>query len=304
MSEQTQPRIWSGIDVPKTIAGTLAAVSAAVVGSYLGVAGTLIGAAVASVVSSIGTEIYHRSLDRGSKRLQSAFTTPLAAQAAVGTPEVAAATEPPSSSTPLVRRIRWKRVSLVAGAVFVLALGTLTTAELLAGRSAADVTRGGDSGTATVLNLTRSGPDRSGSGSGADSGSDSDSDKKSPAVEQSAGPGAETPAGDEPSPGAPGTEQPSTAPSRSGQPGTGQPGDGPPGNGQPGTTEPTGEVTGPATEAPTGPGTEPTSGSGSDAEPGSGSDTGSGSGSGSGAGSGSGSGSGAGTDSGTGNTGS
>ena len=38
MSEQASDRIWSGIDIPKTIAGTLAAVSAAVVGSFLGVA--------------------------------------------------------------------------------------------------------------------------------------------------------------------------------------------------------------------------------------------------------------------------
>ena len=72
MSEHAPDRFWSGIEISKVIAGTLAAVTAAVVGSFLGVAGTLAGAAVASVVGSVGTEIYQRSLHRGARRL-SAF---------------------------------------------------------------------------------------------------------------------------------------------------------------------------------------------------------------------------------------
>ncbi len=72
MTEHAQPRTLAGIDIPKTIAGTLAAVSAAVLGSFLGVAGTIAGAALASLVSSIGTEIYHRYLDRGTRKLQAA----------------------------------------------------------------------------------------------------------------------------------------------------------------------------------------------------------------------------------------
>ncbi|GIE84528.1 hypothetical protein [Actinoplanes regularis] len=149
MSEHAQPRARAGIDIPKTIAGTLAAVSAAVLGSFLGMAGTIAGAALASLVSSVGTEIYHRYLDRGTRRLQAAFVT---APAAVSTPEVAAADpeEAPPSGTP--RRLRWKRIGLVAGALFVLAIGTLTVAELLAGRSAADATGGRDSGAPTVFN--------------------------------------------------------------------------------------------------------------------------------------------------------
>ncbi|BCY14054.1 hypothetical protein [Actinoplanes sp. L3-i22] len=147
MTEHAQPRIWAGIDIPKTIAGTLAAVSAAVIGSFLGVAGTLIGAAVASLISSVGTEVYHRYLNHGTKKLQAAFVT---APAAVGTPEVAAAEEETPSGTP--RKIRWKRIAMVTGALFVLAMGTLTVAELLAGRSAADATGGRDGGAPTVFN--------------------------------------------------------------------------------------------------------------------------------------------------------
>src|SRR3954452_8355878 len=88
MTEYQPDRIWSGIDIPKTVAGVLAALSAAVVGSYLGVAGTLAGAAVARVIGSIGTEVYARSIHKGRQKLQGTFT---AAPAAIGTPPVAAA---------------------------------------------------------------------------------------------------------------------------------------------------------------------------------------------------------------------
>lgn len=159
MSEQAAGRFWSGIDVPKTVAGTLAAVSAAVLGSFLGVAGTLIGAALASLISSIGTEIYHRSINHGTKRLQSALVI---APAAVGTPSVEAAAESTPSATDDVEstakdgpgpgsRIHWKRVALITGAFFVLGMGVLTTAEMFAGRSAADVTSGRDTGSPTIL---------------------------------------------------------------------------------------------------------------------------------------------------------
>jgi hypothetical protein len=160
MSEQAAGRFWSGIDIPKTIAGTLAAVSAAFLGSFLGVAGTMIGAALAALISSIGTELYHRSIDRGTKQLQAAFVV---APAAVGTPSVGAGTDTSPSDEPVSpaaaapsgdqpeHRIHWKRVALVTGAFFLLGIGVLTTAELFAGRSAADVTSGRDSGSPTIL---------------------------------------------------------------------------------------------------------------------------------------------------------
>jgi hypothetical protein len=99
MAEQAQDRIWSSINLPKTIAAALAAVCAAVVGSFLGVAGTLIGAAVASIIGSVGTEIYERSLKKGGQKLQTlAAPVFIKAPAAVGTPPVAAATEEDSPS--------------------------------------------------------------------------------------------------------------------------------------------------------------------------------------------------------------
>jgi hypothetical protein len=154
MTEYQPDRIWSGIDIPKTLAGVLAALSAAVVGSYLGVVGTLAGAAVASLIGSVGTEIYARSLKKGHRKLQGTFT---AAPAAIGTPPVAAATATtialPAMDAATPRKVRWKRVALVAGALFVLAIGTLTAAELISGRSIADATRGGNGDRSTVSSL-------------------------------------------------------------------------------------------------------------------------------------------------------
>jgi hypothetical protein len=149
MSEHAPDRLWAGIDIPKTIAGVLAAVSAAVVGSFLGVAGTLVGAAVASIVGSVGTEIYHRSIERGKQRLQATFVT---APAAVGTPSVVAAEEEsPSEPEPKVgRSYRWGRVAMVAGALFVLAMGVLSAFELTTGKSAADAV-GGKSSSGTTI---------------------------------------------------------------------------------------------------------------------------------------------------------
>jgi len=168
MSEHAPDRIWSGIDIPKTIAGVLAALSAAVIGSYLGVAGTLAGAAVASVIGSVGTEVYQRSIHKGARRLQGTFT---AAPAAVGTPPVAAADTTvalPAMNAAPPRQIRWKRVALVAGALFVLAMGTLTVAELISGRSIADATRGGAGDRSTVSSFF-----------GRDNGGKSDKSEKS-----------------------------------------------------------------------------------------------------------------------------
>jgi hypothetical protein len=155
MSEQTSEKVLSGIDIPKVIAGTLAAVSAAVVGSFLGVAGTLAGAAVASIVGSVGTEIYARSLNKGVKRLQTIAPAFVKAPAAVGTPEVAAAAEEnsPSHLVPEVtrgRQIRWSRVAMIAGALFVLAMGALTVAEFVIGEPIASAV-GNKSGGGTTI---------------------------------------------------------------------------------------------------------------------------------------------------------
>ncbi|WP_433295853.1 hypothetical protein ACQP2F_36910 [Actinoplanes sp. CA-030573] len=253
MTEHAPDRIWSGIDIPKTIAGVLAALSAAVIGSFLGVAGTLAGAAVASLIGSVGTEIYQRSIQRGHQKLVGTFT---AAPAAVGTPPVAAAADttvalPAMDASP--KKIRWKRVALVAGALFVLALGTLTVAELISGKSIADATRGGTGDRSTISSIL-----------GDDSGKSDKSDKSTPTPSESASPSAT-------STDQPGQQATTEAPTPSGN----------------ATSPAPASTEAPATDAPT---QNPTGTSGGDAGGGTGSGTGSGSGGGSGSGSGSGSG--------------
>jgi hypothetical protein len=54
----------AGLRIAQVLAAALAAVTAALLGSTLGVAGTVVGAGVASVVSTVGGEVYLRSLQR------------------------------------------------------------------------------------------------------------------------------------------------------------------------------------------------------------------------------------------------
>ena len=163
MTEHAPEKIFSGINIPKVLAGALAAVCAAVVGSFLGVAGTLIGAAVASVVGSVGTEIYERSLQRGAKKLQTLAPAFVKVPAAIGTPQVAAATEEDSPSHTAIepapkRQFRWGHIAAAAAGVFILAMGAITIYEWIAGEPLASaVGASSDSGT-TFGNVGNSTP--------------------------------------------------------------------------------------------------------------------------------------------------
>ena len=164
MTEHAPDRIWSGIEISKVAAGTLAAVSAAVIGSFLGVAGTLIGAAIASVIGSVGTEVYQRSIHKGAKKLQTLAPTFVKAPAAVGTPGVAAATEEDAPSHTVApdevtekreqaqsgSGLRWKPILLGAVVVFVIAMGAIFAVEAIAGRSLASISGNDDSGRSTI----------------------------------------------------------------------------------------------------------------------------------------------------------
>ncbi len=233
MTEHAPDRIWSGIQISKIVAGTLAAVSAAVIGSFLGVAGTLAGAAIASIVGSVGTEIYQRSLDRGAKKLQTLAPTFVKAPAAVGTPEVAAAAEEDSPShtvpeevkqspseaggpqPPPERQIRWGRVAIAAGLLFVFAMIPLTFVEIASGRTIANLV-GSSQATGTTVGT-------------AVTGNEQKAPATAPSEEQSQEP----------------TDEESTAPSTDEE--TTEPTEAPT------STEPTAEPTSttPATEAPT-----------------------------------------------------
>jgi hypothetical protein len=150
MTEQRPDRTWAGIDIVKLVAGTLAAVSAAVVGSFLGVAGTLVGAAVASLIGTLGTELYARSLNRGYTRLRHTYAGPAIA------PEPAPDPTPTTAGTVYPHgRPHWKRVALVAAVVFVLAMGAVSAVELLAGRSVSSMFGNPSGGGTTISSVGR-----------------------------------------------------------------------------------------------------------------------------------------------------
>jgi hypothetical protein len=178
MSTDQPERIWSGIDGAKVIAGTLAAVSAAVCASFLGVAGTLVGAAVASLVGTVGQEIYTRSLKRGYERLRprkisASAATPgtvaphdaglrpvgsgaLRASAArtslPGTLPATAASTSGRESTPDTG-IRWKRVALATVGAFLLAMIAIAAVELISGRALAGMLGDESAGRSTISSI-------------------------------------------------------------------------------------------------------------------------------------------------------
>ena len=170
MTEREPDRLWSGIEIPKVMAGVLAAVSAAFLGSFLGVAGTLAGAALASVIGSVGTEIYHRSLKKGGEKLQNTFVT---APAAVGTPLVAAAADQrPSETSPADADPR-SDAELTAVAAEATSAGA-TSADLAAAGTSADASSigSGPAGVSADDTAGRTITDRNGTDRGAAGSSD------------------------------------------------------------------------------------------------------------------------------------
>ncbi|MFD2474169.1 hypothetical protein [Amycolatopsis silviterrae] len=73
--EQKTPEEKKNLRMTSVLAAALAAVTAALLGSTLGVAGTVIGAGVASVVSTVGGELYLRSLQRTRDAARKAMET-------------------------------------------------------------------------------------------------------------------------------------------------------------------------------------------------------------------------------------
>lgn len=140
-----------GLSVPQLLGGAGAAVSSAVVASYLGVAGTLIGAALGSIVSTVCAALYTNSLKSAHDKLP----PPPRLSGRVEARGVRPPRDEPDHGSGYVvtvgsrgaRRARAVR-RLIAGmaAVFVLAVATLTAIELGIGHPvSAQQDRGGTS---------------------------------------------------------------------------------------------------------------------------------------------------------------
>ena len=135
----------SGLRIAQILAAALAAVTAALLGSTIGVAGTVVGAGLASVITTVGGELYLRSLRRtreAARRARLVLATsgmrrrgPLdpAEQPTVQLPRpVPGRTEPPQLEGPpaddepgRLRKLRWPLIigtSAVAFTVAILAI--------------------------------------------------------------------------------------------------------------------------------------------------------------------------------------
>ncbi|WP_156251511.1 hypothetical protein [Pseudactinotalea terrae] len=129
------------------VAGALAAMTSALIGSRIGVSGTVIGAAVGSLVAGVAGSVYTASLQRGRQVIarapvalrsptlvmrRSTAVLPTAAAVPPGVPGQAVLDARPVLPA---RRPRWKPVLAAAAAMFVLAALGITALELATGQS-------------------------------------------------------------------------------------------------------------------------------------------------------------------------
>jgi hypothetical protein len=151
--ERSRRRPRLDLSATQLVATALAAITATVVGSYLGVSGTVLGAAVASVVAAIGNAVYGHSLrstrDRVREVVPAARFTGRPAVEPLGplAPELL-----PVLPTPSGRREHrpWRGIALGSISVFVAVLAVITGVEVVAGRPISDLVRG-DSGSGTSV---------------------------------------------------------------------------------------------------------------------------------------------------------
>src|SRR5919204_2330446 len=111
--------------VTNLLGGALAAVSGAVVASFLGVFGTLAGAGVMSIFMAVATAGYAHSLAATHQWLRRTLVRRVGGDA--------------EADTPPAQPIRWQRVVLAAAVVFALAIGAVTTVEAVARRPLASL---------------------------------------------------------------------------------------------------------------------------------------------------------------------
>ena len=188
MTDETNRKPFLDLSATQLIGGSLAAATAAALGSRLGVVGTIVGAALVSVVSAVAGALYTQSLRRTQELIRARETLGarerLAKVGAVArrptlrdephpdTQEIEAAVE---DATPSIwSRVTWKGVAATAGVFFVITALVITGTELLTGQSldgssrttVTDVLKGGgSSGTSDNVSPTRQTPTTDPSGS-------------------------------------------------------------------------------------------------------------------------------------------
>jgi hypothetical protein len=138
----------------KVVAGGMAAATSAVLGSHFGASGTVGGAAVGSIITTVGTNLYQRSLERARDRVTRQLPLP-----AVRAPHTATSAPPgPDQARPASGQARLGRlvaVSVLAALLcFGLGLGLITGIEWVKGSPLS----GGNAGTSLEHAFTPSPP--------------------------------------------------------------------------------------------------------------------------------------------------
>lgn len=164
--EPAKPKL--DLSLTQVLAGALAAMTAAYLGSRLSVAGTVVGAALASIVAAVAGSVYTASLRSTHERARTVWRGRVAGSAlptsvqVVGEPDDAhPATAPARPSAPagdpaaaprLRRRgVPWKNVAAAALVAFALAGVALTGVELVTGSALS----GGDGTTLNQVTTPR-----------------------------------------------------------------------------------------------------------------------------------------------------
>ena len=135
-ANEDKPKQLLGLSGTQTIGSALAAVTSALVGSFLGVAGTLIGAALGSIVATVGAALYARTLSSAAtvamRKIPQRRTGGLTADDG----GVLAASAPAESDEPRAKRVMrnltpktWIKLGAVSAAAFVIAMVGVTAVE-------------------------------------------------------------------------------------------------------------------------------------------------------------------------------
>jgi len=178
MGQDIESRL--GVSWAQVAGSALAAVSSAVLLSTLGVAGTVIGAAVGSVAATVSTAVYTRTLDvsrqqvaaqaaalrrvsRARTELDEAVeeladtgSEAAPARTAVAVLERDEATDASvgrrdGGLSHVLARLSWRRLAVVAAAVFVGVMGAITAFELTTGHAVSAYTGGSDRQTGSTV---------------------------------------------------------------------------------------------------------------------------------------------------------
>ena len=158
----TSGRDKVGISTVQVVAGAAAAATGAFAASALGVAGTVAGAAVVSVLVTVAAALYDHSLRQARHRLLLARQAKTAAIGAVPPPTADGTESEDLPVDPLEgldlsdeRGYHWGRITLVAVAVFAVAMVTITGFELITGRPISSLFTGDDTRGTSIQRVVR-----------------------------------------------------------------------------------------------------------------------------------------------------